>query len=82
MADYVLPAQSNFERYEINAFQLNYPEVVCTVRPPVLEPVAERRDIPEVLLDIMKVSGALPKLPQWLYDAGEKAAKTGDRMSH
>lgn len=82
LADYVLPAQSNFERYEINAFQWNYPEVVCTVRPPVLEPVAERRDIPEVLLDIMKTSGALPKLPQWLYDAGKKAAKTGDRMPY
>jgi len=83
LADYVLPAKTHFERYEFNAFQLNYPEVVCAVRPPVLErQIAERRDIPEVILDIMKVSGAMPELPQWLYDAGEKAAKTGDRMPY
>jgi hypothetical protein len=34
VADYVLPIKSNFERYAFNAFQLNYPECVCTVRPP------------------------------------------------
>lgn len=82
LADYVLPAKTNFERYEFNAFQMNFPEVVCTVRPPVLEQIAERRDIPEVLLDIMKASGAMPKLPKWLYEAGEKAARTGDRMPY
>ena len=82
LADYVLPAQSNFERYEFNAFQMNFPEVVCSVRPPVLKPVAERRDIPEVILDIMKACGAMPELPKWLYAAGEKAARTGDRMPY
>ena len=83
LADYVLPAKTALERYEFNAFQLNFPEVVCSVRPPVLpEQVAERRDIPEVLLDIGKVCGALPELPKWLYAAGEKAVRTGDRLPY
>ena len=83
LADYVLPAKTHFERYEFNAFQMNFPEVVCSVRPPVLDQqIAERRDIPEVILDIMIACGAMPKLPKWLYEAGEKAARTGDRMPY
>ncbi len=83
LADYVLPAKSNFERYEFNAFQMNFPECVMTLRPPVFEEtIAERRDMCEVLIDISKKCGALPKLPKWLYAAGEKAAKTGDRMPY
>ena len=83
LADYVLPAKSQQERYEFNAFQMNFPECVCIMHPPVFEEtVGERRDFGEVILDIMKVSGALPKLPQWLYDAGEKAARTGDRLPY
>jgi anaerobic selenocysteine-containing dehydrogenase len=83
VADYVLPVKSNFERYAFNAFQLNYPECVCTVRPPVItKQIAERRDSAEVILDIAKATGAIPKLPQWLYDAGRKAAETGDRMAY
>lgn len=80
-ADYVLPAKSHFERYEFNAFQMNFPEVVCTLRPPIIEEtIGERREIPEVLLDIAKKCGAMPELPRWLYEAGEKAARTGDRI--
>lgn len=52
------------------------------VRPPVLEPVAERRDFVEVILDISKECGALPKLPDYLYKAAEKAARTGDRIPY
>ena len=63
LADYVLPAKTHFERYEFNAFQMNFPEVVCSVRPPVLDrQIAERRDIPEVILDLMIASGAMPKV--------------------
>ena len=83
LADYVLPAKSPFERYEFNAFQLNFPEVVCAVRPPVLEEqIGERRDMPQVFLDIGKACGALPELPKSLYDAAEKAVATGDRMPY
>ena len=55
LADYVLPAKSHFERYEFNAFQMNFPECVMTLRPPIFEEtIAERRDMCEVLLDISK----------------------------
>lgn len=80
LADYVLPAKNNLERWEFNAFQMNFPECVCSVHPPVIEEtIGERRDLCEAVLDIMKVCGAQPK---WLYDAGEKAVRTGDRLPY
>lgn len=81
-ADYVLPAMSTFERWEFNTFNFNMPEVVMSVRPPILKAEGERRDMVEVLLDIGRECGALPELPDWLYKAGEKAARTGDRMPY
>ena len=83
LADYVLPAKSAYERYEFNAFQMNFPEVVMTLRPPVIEEtIGERRDMCEVFVEIAKVAGALPKIPKFMYDAAEKAVKTGDRMPY
>ena len=79
-ADYVLPAKSAYERYEFNAFQMNFPECVMALRPPVIDTIAERRDMCDVFVEIAKVSGAFPKIPKWLDDAADKAVKTGDRM--
>ena len=79
-ADYVLPAKSALERYEFNAFQMNFPECVMALRPPVIDTIAERRDMCDVFVEIAKVSGAFPKIPKWLDDAADKAVKTGDRM--
>ena len=83
LADYILPAKSALERYEFNAFQMNFPQCVMSLRPPVIEEtIGERRDMCDVFIEIMKVAGALPKLPQWFYKAGEKAVRTGDRMPY
>ena len=82
-ADYVLPAKTGYEAYDVNSFQYNYPEVVGHMKHPVItEQIGERMEGAQIWIELTRACGLLPKLPDWLYAAGEKAAKTGDRIPY
>lgn len=81
LADYVLPVKTTFEGYDMNAFQMNYPEVVAQLKQPVLtKQIAERREGGQIWIDLAKAMGKMPAIPDKLYIAADKAAKTNDRM--
>ncbi len=83
LADYVLPAKNGYEAYELNAFQYNFPEIVGHMRHPVIEwQIGERKEGGQIWIELAKATGFLPKLPDFLYKAGEKAARTGDRIPY
>ena len=83
LADYVLPAKTGYEAYDVNAFQYNYPEIVGHMKHPVIEKqIGERMEGAQIWIELTRAMGKLPKLPGWLYAAGEKAARTGDRIPY
>lgn len=81
MADYVLPARSGYEGYDFQTFVFTYPDIYFSVKRPVVPSKAERRDGAKIWLDLLMATGGMKKPPKWLYDAAEKAVKSGDRMS-
>ena len=83
LADYVLPAKTSYEAYDVNAFQYNYPEVVGHMKHPVIEQtIGERMEGAQIWIELTRACGRMPKMPDWLYAAAEKAAKTGDRIPY
>lgn len=83
LADYVLPAKNGYEAYEINAFQYNYPEIVGQIKHPVIEEtVGERKEAGQIWIDLTKALGYMPKLPDSLYKAAEKAVREQDRIPY
>ena len=59
LADYVLPAQTQFEKYEATFFNFEFPENVFHLRRPVLEPPAGPLPEPEIHARLVEASGAL-----------------------
>lgn len=81
--DYVLPAKNGYETYELNAFQYTYPHVVALMKHPVIEKqIGERMEGGQIWIELAKAIGVLPKLPDWLYKAAEKAAAENDRLPY
>ena len=83
IADYVLPGMNAYEGGgDMNAFTLNYPEIVFQSRKQVVKPVGEPREDTMILAELAEAMGVIPKLPQYLYKAAEEAVLTGDRMKY
>ncbi len=80
-ADYVLPGRTTYEgNGDINAFTLNYPEIVFQSRKQVVKPVGEAKEDTMIIAELTEAMGLIPTLPQWLYAAAEDAVLTGDRI--
>ena len=83
IADYVLPGMNAYEGGgDMNAFTLNYPEIVFQSRKQVVRPVGDQKEDTMILAEIAEAMGVIPKLPQYLYKAAEQAVISGDRMSY
>ena len=83
LADYVLPAKSGYEAYAFTTFQGGFPEIGCWLKHPVItKQIGERREGGQIWVDLAREMGLLPKIPQSLYDAAEKAVRTGDRIPY
>ncbi len=83
IADYVLPGMNAYEGGgDMNAFTLNYPEIVFQSRKQVVKPVGEAKEDTMILAEIAEAMGIVPKLPQYLYKAAEDAVISGDRMKY
>jgi anaerobic selenocysteine-containing dehydrogenase len=58
-ADYVLPAPSQFEKWEATFFTLEFPENVFQLRAPIFEPLAGTLIEPEIHRRLVRAIGAL-----------------------
>ena len=83
IADYVLPGMNAYEGGgDMNAFTLNYPEIVFQSRKQVVKPIGDQKEDTMILAEIAEAMGIVPKLPQYLYKAAEDAVISGDRMKY
>jgi anaerobic selenocysteine-containing dehydrogenase len=58
-ADYVLPAASQFEKYEATFFNLEFPRNTFHLRAPLLEPLPGTLPEPEIYARLMRALGAI-----------------------
>jgi anaerobic selenocysteine-containing dehydrogenase len=73
---YVLPAASQFEKWEATGFNLEFPDNGFHLRAPILEPLGESRPEPEIYCELLERMGELPKSHPIL----ERAAKIDRRV--
>jgi anaerobic selenocysteine-containing dehydrogenase len=60
-AHYVLPAPSQFEKWEATMFSFEFPANVVHFRPPVFDPRPGTLDEPEIYTRLLEQMGALPR---------------------
>jgi anaerobic selenocysteine-containing dehydrogenase len=60
MADYILPAASQFEKVEATAFNLEFPENFFHLRKPLFEPLAEALPEPEIYTRLLEKMNLIP----------------------
>ncbi len=82
LCDYVLPARTNYECYTFNVFELMYPNITLTLKHPIIEPVAERKEDGEIYHELTKAVCDVPEVPEFLYQAAEKAVADRDRVPY
>jgi anaerobic selenocysteine-containing dehydrogenase len=73
-ADYVLPAASQFEKWEATFFNLEFPRNTFHLRAPLLEPLAGTLPEPEIYARLMRALGAVPEAQ---LEALRAAARAG-----
>ena len=77
-ADYVLPGKTGFETHEFSYFLLTHPEVTWFVRHPVIGQIGERKEDPEIILEIARAMGLVPEVPEKIIKAAEKSCRKKD----
>ena len=86
LADYVLPATTQYEKFEASFFNFEFPRNVFHLRRPVLEPPAGPLDEPEIHSRILEAAGLLtPDVVAPLRSAAEQgraAFAAGVRRRH
>ncbi|GAA1671643.1 hypothetical protein GCM10009745_12920 [Kribbella yunnanensis] len=60
-ADYVLPAASQFEKYEASLFTLHFPHNTFQVRAPLMDPLPGTRPEPEIYADVIDRLGVVDR---------------------
>lgn len=73
-ADYVLPASSQFEKWEATLFNVEFPHNTFHLRAPVLDPLPGTLAEPEIYARLIR---ALDVVPQQTVDALAAAARAG-----
>lgn len=61
MAHYILPAPTQYEKWEATFFTLSFPTNYFHVRRPILEPVGDTLPEPEIYYRLMVALGAIPE---------------------
>jgi anaerobic selenocysteine-containing dehydrogenase len=65
-AHYVLPAASQFEKWEATGFNLDFPENYFHLRHPLFEPLDETLASPEIYTRLLENMGEIPRRFRWL----------------
>ena len=66
LADYVLPAASQFEKWEFTGFNLEFPRNAFHLRHPLFEPLGESLPEPEIYTRLIEKMGKIPRRFPWL----------------
>ena len=66
LAHYVLPAASQFEKWEATGFNLDFPENFFHLRHPLFAPLGESLPEPEIYTRLLEHMGAIPRALPWL----------------
>jgi len=66
MADYILPAHTQFEKWEATFFNLEFPKNYFHLRRPVVEPQHNTLPEPEIYRRLLVAMGAFPDSFRWL----------------
>lgn len=66
LAHYVLPAASQFEKWEATGFNLEFPENGFHLRHPLFKPLEESLPEPEIYTRLLEKMGAIPAEFPWL----------------
>jgi formate dehydrogenase len=82
LADYVLPAASGYEKYELAGFPKAYPEVYMQVRPPVVPAPGDALPEPEFYAALGEAMGLWPKTPDDLFTLAEGALEPAGAMAY
>ena len=61
LADYVLPASSQFEKWEATGFNAEFPENFFHLRKPIVEPLEGTLPEPEIYTRLLEEMGMIPK---------------------
>ena len=75
-ADYVLPASSQYEKWEATFFTLSFPTNFFHLRRPIVEPQGDTLPEPEIYRRLMVAMGEIPERFPWL----ERVAKLHRRL--
>lgn len=76
-ADYILPAPSQYEKWEATFFNFEHPANVHHFRPPVIEPIGDVLPEPEIHSRLVEALGVIdPKDLEPLKDAAEQGLET------
>jgi anaerobic selenocysteine-containing dehydrogenase len=78
LADYVLPACNQFERWENTLFTFEYPHNVFQLRPPLFDPLPGTLPEPEIYTRLIRAMGLMP--PEERLDELRSLAAS-DRMA-
>ncbi len=73
IADYVLPAPTGYEKWEIAGFPKGFPEVYVQLRPPVVPGPAEALPEPEIYARLVEAMHLVPEPPPQLFALAEHA---------
>jgi anaerobic selenocysteine-containing dehydrogenase len=75
LSDYVLPASTQYEKWECTFFNFGFPDNVFHLRPPVFEPQGDTLIEPEIYRRILVAMGALPDSMPELEEAARQHVK-------
>lgn len=80
LAHYVLPAASQFEKWEATGFNLEFPENFFHLRHPLFPPVAETLPEPEIYTRILEKMGAIPESFPWIERIARREPKASGHL--
>jgi len=81
-ADYVLPAASQFEKFEATGFTLEFPTNYFHLRHPVFEPLDETLTEAEIYTRLLEAMGTLPQRFPWLDRIARKEPESTRHMAY
>ncbi len=82
LAHYVLPAASQFEKWEATGFNLEFPENFFHLRHPLFPPAAETLPEPEIYTRILEKMGAIPESFPWLERIARREPKASGHLMY
>lgn len=78
LAHYVLPAASQFEKWECTGFNLEFPSNAFHLRQPLFQPLADTLPEPEIYTRLLEKMGKIPSNLNWLAKIAQlEPEKTG-----